>query len=295
MGYGIASVFTPPGNRRKGFARHMMGLLHWVLAPHASLPSFPPNWGKPPPEVVGLNNAAFSALYSDIGDFYLHAGPDGSSDGWVIRDPMSTIWSVPEEPLEAVADVKWLDEDELHDLWVSDTEMIFNDLKTSDSNKILVSYLPDNGVANFLVRRTLYFLPGLTYKKPTKWGAVLQDHEATFTTWTLDVSPPPPTLIVTRLRATPETFPRLLAATLMAAKENNMKKIEIWNLPKELADLAQNLGGVTETRSEHLNAIKWYGPEKNEEVEWLNNEKYVIGICKQPHLLIIFLRRFCWC
>ncbi|KIO34682.1 hypothetical protein M407DRAFT_240508 [Tulasnella calospora MUT 4182] len=40
-GYGIASVFTRPDFRGKGYGSHMMRLLHWVLAPHELLPRFP--------------------------------------------------------------------------------------------------------------------------------------------------------------------------------------------------------------------------------------------------------------
>ena len=97
FGYGIASVYTPPQNRGKGYARHMMSLLHWVLAPYSSLPPFQEKWGSLPPSVASCGNASFSTLYSDIGpEFYRNCGPDEGSDGWVVREPVERTWIVPE-------------------------------------------------------------------------------------------------------------------------------------------------------------------------------------------------------
>src|ERR1700742_4024289 len=62
--YGIASIFTPPRNRGKGYAAHMMHLLHWALAPEAALASslFPSEWGNPPPRPQSPSNTGFSVL-----------------------------------------------------------------------------------------------------------------------------------------------------------------------------------------------------------------------------------------
>lgn len=82
--YGIASVFTHIQERGKGYAKHMMRLLHWAIAPHALLPPFPEVWGAPPNSV---GNARFSVLYSDVGEnFYLQCSPGDDRDkGWVVR------------------------------------------------------------------------------------------------------------------------------------------------------------------------------------------------------------------
>ncbi|KAK0217946.1 hypothetical protein IW262DRAFT_1104795 [Armillaria fumosa] len=94
--YAIASVFTPERYRRRGFAKHMMRLLHWVLAPPSSLPSiFPGAWGLPPERPSWLAHGHFSALWSDVGHFYGSCGPSGiGADGWVVRDAISTVWDV---------------------------------------------------------------------------------------------------------------------------------------------------------------------------------------------------------
>ena len=78
--YGVASVYTPPANRRRGYAQHMMRLVHWLLRPRSPTvdATFPVEWGAPPDtsmlQKLGMANATFSVLYSDVGrDFYQNA------------------------------------------------------------------------------------------------------------------------------------------------------------------------------------------------------------------------------
>lgn len=265
----------------------MMQLLHWVLAPRMSLPSFPAHWGSPPEHGV-LGDASFSVLYSDIGSvFYSLAGPDEASEGWVVRDPYSTIWTVPSVQLEEAESLtaQFLSEEECRTIWSRDAELIKDDLDKRNPSKTTFTFLPDKGVSAFQVRRTAFFIPGQPYGMPEHWGVVLKSKSnselldematPTFATWTLDVRPPPSTLLVTRLRATQDNFHDLLRVIFLAATKSGMERVEIWNLPKDLRPLASSLGGETAMRDEHLNAFKWYGPEESAEVEWAFNEKSV--------------------
>jgi hypothetical protein len=75
----------------------MMRLLHWVISSCDDFVEFPKEWGVPPPKVDGAGGAAFSVLYSVVGeDFYRDAGvqADGKGGGWEVRAPWSWAWEV---------------------------------------------------------------------------------------------------------------------------------------------------------------------------------------------------------
>ncbi|KAI8986892.1 hypothetical protein BD414DRAFT_461370 [Trametes punicea] len=306
--YGIASVYTPPEKRGKGYARHMMRLLHWVLAPRSALPSeFPAEWGAPPDVAVlstlGVANAQFSALYSDVGRiFYQACGVTPSSnDGWVVMGALETskmldtsdsaVTSAPPDELN----LQWLTEDEVVALYERDASWIKDDLSrfAGDTDRTLFSFLPNGGVGAFVIRRVMDFAEGLRPVLPTtKWGMVILPHGArdvraalrhetplSFVTWTLDLRTSPRSLVITRLRADENTFPVFLDQLLVVAREENVEKVEFWYLRPELRDIANARGWKTRERPEHLSAVKWYGEEKDDdsELDWVYNEK------------------FCWC
>lgn len=282
VGYTVASVFTPPQNRGKGYAAHMMRLLHWIMAPHSSLPQFPAKWGTPPPESPEYNVAIASVLYSDVGPtFYAQFGPDESSEGWVVKDPYSTIWEVkpgetdPAQYSEGIELIP-LDLRQCVIRWDQDTEKIRQTLKATQPDRIAYSFLPNEGVAMTMVQRTEFFNSDkVDAKMPTTWGVELkrQGKEPEIATWTIDVRPPPTTLLITRLRASPEGFGHILNYVFTAARDSGCERIEVWNLPKELEEVAGQYGGSTIQREDHLNALKWYGPG-DEKVDWINNEKF---------------------
>lgn len=103
ISYGIASVFTEPKHRCKGYATHMVRLLHYVLASPEHLPPFPAVWGAPP-AVDGFRNARFSSLYSGVGPtFYakaLKGEGEGAEPGWIADRHLHRIWQVPAEHLD---------------------------------------------------------------------------------------------------------------------------------------------------------------------------------------------------
>ena len=94
--------------------------------------------------------------------------------------------------------------------------------------------------------------------------------------WTYELRARPRTLVVARTRADPRMFPALLAEMCAVAREMGCEKAEFWGLPGGLRALAEAAGWKTAEREEHLSAVKWYGPEGEDELEWVNNEKCVI-------------------
>lgn len=299
--YAIASVFAPERFRHRGYAKHMMRLLHWVLALSSSLPStFPEAWGFPPERPIWLAYGHFSALWSDVGHFYQSCGPTTSdSEGWVVRDAISTVWDLKAGDMD-VEDVsvsgrglQWLSAGDVETLHSVDDQRIMVDmaamsLHSNPGETVLFSFLPGQGVETFQRRRLEHvwrkFKPSVEYwgvvresKCPTEPGATTAtlDKQTSIATWTFDLKPP--TLFVTRLRANKETFVDLVSALKFVARKHGMEKIEIWNLPEAHKKIAQDYGAVHMERGEHLPAFKWNGAESPSNVVWLNNEK------------------FCWC
>lgn len=279
--YGIASVFTPAAWRGRGYAKHMMRLLHWVLGPSPPLPQFPREWGETPTH-SGL--AQFSALYSDIGEFYAHCGPSQEgAEGWLIKSAFSTAWMLDDLPLRPAEystrtnEWKWLDISGVEKIWNEDVQWMKHDIIQSvkSTGRTSFAFLPTDGVGTFQIHRSNFTAPNIP--AINKWGIFLEDNledkARTFATWAVEWQTLPTTLIITRLRASTKRFPALMEYILDAAKEYGAQKVEVWNIPYDLENVAIGLGGRTSERKEHLPAFKWYGSDKNEEVEWLFNEK----------------------
>ncbi|KAK0238858.1 hypothetical protein EDD85DRAFT_883248 [Armillaria nabsnona] len=287
--YAIASVFTPERFRRRGHAKHMMRLLHWVLAPPSSLPStFPEAWGLPPERPPWLAHGRFSALWSDVGHFYGSCGPSTTdTEGWVVRDAISTVWDVGsgDTDVDVGQGWKWLSASDVETLLSIDEQRMKVDMAAtalaSDAGETFFTFLPGQGVEKFQRRRLEHVWGkfksveywGVVYE-PGKTAATLDEHPA-MATWTFEMKTP--TLVVTRLRAGKEIFVDLLSVLKFVAKKHGMEKIEIWNLPEAHKSIAQDHGAVHIEREEHLSAFKWNGAEAPANVVWLNNEK------------------FCWC
>ncbi|KAK0467249.1 uncharacterized protein EV420DRAFT_673883 [Desarmillaria tabescens] len=290
--YGVAAVLTPERFRRQGYAKHMMRLLHWVLAVDPSLfPMFPKTWGSPPQRPAGIHPGHFSVLWSDVGDFYRSCGPTDSVPGWVLDDASTTVWDVKTLDVDATTDSisnekwRWLAVDDIQALYPADEEKLKQDLIAKslglDSGKTLFTFLPGQGVEMFQRTKLGFFWRKLE-SPVTHWGVISRssdkathDDDTVFATWTFEAVPK--TLLITRLRANQENFGDLFSVLKFVAGRHGIEKIEIWCLPDALKSVAQHHGAIHFERKEHLPALKWYGAESPTDVIWLNREK------------------FCWC
>jgi hypothetical protein len=301
--YGVASVFTPEKNRRQGYANHMMRLLHWVIGGGTSGAEFPDAWGMPPTPVHEVTVGVCSVLYSDVGpDFYRRCGKVPQEEGWIVRGANAMVWNVEEQlashpsaqnmELDIGSNAqnwKWLDEEGCKAIWDADERLMRAEIVEAVSAlskraqqtdlKCHFTVLPSGGTAASQIARSKFYLDSAN-KGQTEaiWGVTLDTEDAAehaFATWALDL--PAPTMILTRLRATEETFPTVLSGVLEIASKAGMKRVEAWNLPQHLQATARQLGGTYEEREEHLSAISWYGKEQLGEIVWSFNE------------------RFCWC
>ncbi len=310
-GYGIASVYTPESNRGRGYAQHMMRLLHWVLAPVSLMPpEFPTKWGTPPERVNNFGKGAFSVLYSDVGRrFYSHCGPTGGSDGWTVTDSASTIWKVSDlESKLSEQHVRsswtWLDEVAVNDLWEADARLIKDEISKNDprESRILCTFLPNNGVSDFQLKRMEPYwrqLPsvpehfGITSSVPT--AGYCMKPETVFATWTIDVRPPgPKSLILTRIRARGASDLKVVLSPITEyCKQFRLEKIEVWNLDEKLHDAARRLGGVTFERDVQLASLRFYRKEAMA-WKWINNEK-LVDTASTKRAADRYTPRFCWC
>jgi hypothetical protein len=285
--YGIASVFTPAYNRSKGYASHMMRLLHWVLAPINTLPPFPPEWGSPPPD--GPHDAQFSVLYSDIGsEFYANCGPvPQDRTGWKTTSPVSTFWKVDRDEGSQSTTFnsnEWiqLNKQEAEELWERDSILMARDVISASNRtgKVIFTFLPNGGVGGCSIQRTMTFTPNLepvldkTHGLMRRSGSADSDKSdvVSFVTWAHE--PATTTMVLTRIRVSSQDFPQVLQELKEVAKAAGKDTIEAWNVPDHL----NGNGGQVVIRDEHLPAVKWYGPEEQEQPLWLFNEKYVFSL-----------------
>lgn len=263
----------------------MMRLLHWVLSPPSALPSFPPDWGTPPPDC--LHDAQFSALYSDVGgQFYYDCGPTLLHTGWQSTDAVNTSWDLTTHWDFTIGSLapdisrehwKWLSAEDADRAWERDSKLMLNDAasEAQSTGKTVFSFLPVGGVGQYNIQRHMSFTSDLKPILPDTWGImrVHKDQHLSLATWTFE--PGTKTMVLTRLRVTEEDFPPLMELLKQAALKLDKDTIETWNLPDDLKSIAGQMGGRTFERSDHLSAAKWYGPEAHDKPRWLFNEKSV--------------------
>ncbi|KAF8753532.1 Oligomeric complex COG6 [Rhizoctonia solani] len=270
VGYGVASVFTPARHRGKGYASRMMSLLHFTIAELGGIPPFPSTWGSVPPVRVGQPGQV-SVLYSDVGKFYERCAP-GEGVGWTITSPMTTEWIIGIDDDEAVPNgVELLSQDEAIALVAGDLYHFKKDLESrGPSERIHFGFQPTASWCHFQMHRDDEH-PLYISSPPSIWGAKTKTKgEIHFVVWQYEALPKP-RLIILYSRATPETFPGLLAAAKSACLREKHVAIEAWNLDEALGVVAEELGGRTYERTEHLPAMKWYGEPG--EIVWVGNNK----------------------
>ncbi|KAJ1300327.1 hypothetical protein OPQ81_005148 [Rhizoctonia solani] len=86
-------------------------------------------------------------------------------------------------------------------------------------------------------------------------------------------------MVVTRLRATADSFSVLLGTALQAAQDAKCESIEVWNVPRHLQEVAKATGGETSERTDNISAFKWYGQQSSPKVQssdvvWALDEGY---------------------
>ncbi|KAH9479632.1 hypothetical protein JR316_0008227 [Psilocybe cubensis] len=268
--YGLASLFTAPRHRKKGYGTHLMRMVHWVLAPAEWLPEFPREvWGAPPDRAGSGwadaeqvleghgGDAAFSTLYSDVGpEIYRACGVVPGAEGWVVTEPVSSGWRVDEVGGEEEEGWEWLDLQGVGECWKADAELMKREMEEMGGG--VCACLPDKGVGEFQVIRRL----GLADKLGiVHWGVRRGD---AYASWTVEEQNGAPVLLVTRLRAGREDIGKLARVVAGHGGRHGIKDVEVWGLREQFAGFVR-----TWVREDHLSSIKSYSGD----LRWVFNEK----------------------
>ncbi|GAB1527417.1 hypothetical protein RhiTH_010592 [Rhizoctonia solani] len=272
FGHGITSVLVPPEHRRKGYAKYFMSLLHSALAPHQY-----PDPLRAPETTEQFSTV--SILYSVVGDYYSRCIPAVGESGWALQKSFATTWPLsraqvvtgPTLPVELIpeADISsTLDSDDLN----IHTDLLR--LQKKDPTKTYFAFVPTAPLNSYSV---MFGKLLMDRRGPSNlsWGARIPGTD-NFMTWVF-YGLEQVQLIVTRLRATPDSFPTLLAAAVRTAKDTGCESIEIWNVPEDLKMIVRKTGGKTSERTDDLAGFKWYGEHPhsgvdNRDVVWALEE-----------------------
>ncbi|KAH7335643.1 hypothetical protein B0J17DRAFT_667209 [Rhizoctonia solani] len=275
FGQAISSVLVPPEHRGKGYANRLMSLLHSVLAPHRY-----PNPLKAP--TVIDRPSTVSVLYSSVGDYYSRCVPSAGESGWNLQKSLITRWplsSVQIPSKEHSPSIQLLSESDVTVTLDSDDSNIPTDLLELQKKAPTKTYFAFAPTAPLNAHSILLSKIAPGGPANPSWGAKIPG-SGDFMTWVF-FSRPDLNLVVTRLRATADSFPVLLDAAYRVAQDAKCEGMEVWNLSEDLREIARETGGETKDREmdANLSAFKWYGEQPqskvdNGDVVWALDERY---------------------
>lgn len=290
VSYSIAGVLTPLHYRKKGYAKKMLNLLQETFATTATVPGGGSDLKLKGVEKNGMEkkwqggkDAAFSFLFSDIGDSYSTIGR-----GWHVRSSESTIWTLstlPAVSFSAPSDVKGdliKSSQDLYKISLEDALQMKASLTRSpqiEPNQITIAIKPTLENYEWAIHRSNFYAKLLHRAIPYQHGIKID--RKNFILYIPDY--PNETLKIVRLSCfDPKQFGKLLLRKVFqTAKEWRLEKIEGWNIDLEiLKQLREDERGTTGMRTDSLSCLSFYGSDrdgvhyKSEEVEWRFNEAY---------------------
>ncbi|KAF8672132.1 hypothetical protein RHS04_07867 [Rhizoctonia solani] len=272
FGHAISFVIVPPEHRGKGYAQCFMSLLHSALAPHRY-----PNILQVP--TTTSRSSSVSVLYSAVGDYYARCIPVAGESGWIQQKSWRTTWplsSIRIPPKKAISlPVELLSESDVTKVLDSDDTLVPADLlelQKKNPKKTFFAFVPTSPLNTYFLTMSKLAMGGLSNNA---WGAQIPGSKD-FMTWVI-FNQPTLKVVITRIRASPESFPVLLDAALRVAQDAKCEGIEIGNIPAHLKEIAKASGGVTTRWDDHLPAFKWYGEGSEAagaDAVWAMEERY---------------------
>ena len=243
---GIASVFTPDQNRRKGYAGSMMRLMSERIR-------------------EGAGGRGFSVLYSDVGtEFYAKNG------GWKIGDESELVISCIHDFEEALP-LEMLTLEQAKDCIEADVELIKKEL-VGETDLTVIQMVPQHVELEWATTRDQYGARYLNVKETEHvgakvcsgdgWGYVLWFHEYKEST-----------LIALRLREPPTDagLRSLIQVLVTEARRSGLKHVAVWSPSERL----EKVSGIKKsTRNSSLPAVLYLGDDS---IHWRTPEK--LGWC----------------
>ncbi|KAH7319881.1 hypothetical protein B0I35DRAFT_222531 [Stachybotrys elegans] len=276
--YGVASVFTLPEYRGKGYASTLLSLLGREI----------------PKRKEEGGDVMFSVLFSDIGKtFYAKLGWAPFESNHIempVRNPRSeTADGTSPISLDDVPGLAALDEKLLRAKFIA---------AEGSQAKTRVAILPDADTMlwhmyreDFMCQHTLSrkaVVRGAMYAPPSRAGGRV------WALWTRGLyggaaAPEKNTLYILRLAIEDEdgmsdeelgeALRQIFEAAQKEAQDWLCAKIEMWNPNERIRGL---LEGVAEfgakfvvREKDEISSLRWFGEGSEENVEWVSNEKYV--------------------
>ncbi|KAF9765864.1 hypothetical protein IL306_001789 [Fusarium sp. DS 682] len=270
--HGVASVFTFPEYRGKGYARKMLSLLADELRIRQQK-----NEGA----------ADFSVLWSDVGrDFY-------NSVGW--KPFRSTYLEFPVTETEPTADssLKPITFDDIPDLAARDEQLLRE--RVSASSQVSAAVMPDITTIRWHIHRENFMCKHIFSRSPTVHGAVYTPPDAPnsriWAIWNCSfygmLDQPEKNIVrVMRLVVEDESISdETLAKGIQAiasfvqkqAKEWKCSKVEVWNPEDRVRKVTEgitSLGAKFCVRENgNIASLNWFG-DSDQEVDWVANERF---------------------
>ncbi|ORX37923.1 hypothetical protein BD324DRAFT_623842 [Kockovaella imperatae] len=239
VSYGIAYVYTPEKHQGHGYGRHLLQLLHYILAPLPTLPSFPTTWGDQP-SLEGFNDAAFSFLFSGVGDKFYASCRRGEGDdslvGWVPIPLTNRHWDLSKVAQEAQetheADQtgwKWLTVEDLTAVEEEAIEDMKLELGKDTSDRIQLAISPEQGCFRQHALRNTLTPSGIANPSPPRhYGLSLPPDPHTNKRPYIIYTFPESATETQALRICYISHPFPWSAVVAAAKKENCTLIRCW-------------------------------------------------------------------
>lgn len=281
LGHGVASVFTYDQCRGKGYASKMMQLLGEHLAAQ---------------QAAKDGDAQLSVLYSDIGkNFYARSGwiPHGNVHFAIPVVDTQKIFQLP-------ANVQEITDADIPALAKRDEELLRQEVAKPNGDKVRVAFLPDVDTWEWQYRREDFMRRHIHGRAPTVRGAVYTPADKPAArVWALWARTRyggsegyPYSNIMHFLRfvvedeeaITDDELAEALKGIFAVANKESIEwgctRIDMWNPSERVKKLVN--GPLTDLKagwvvreSDNIASLKWFGDERDEDIEWVANEKYV--------------------